>query len=67
LCSRTWFLSNERSHILADGIRGGPDLVEVLALSTSGIAGRHTFNQSTPIVSRVLPAFTSTLGAILGY
>jgi hypothetical protein len=36
--------------------------VEVLSLTTSGVASRQTFDHMTPIASRALPAFSSTPG-----
>jgi Uma2 family endonuclease len=97
------FVSNERSHIVTNTVRGAPDLVvevlsphprigkleerigwfaeygvrecwllhqlekrmEVLTFENGGIAERASFDQRTPVQSRVLPDFDRTLGSIL--
>ena len=98
-----FFISNERSYILTDRVRGAPDLVvevlspnprigqlgerigwfqeygvkecwlihqlerriEVLNFSGSSVIERASFDEKTPIRSRVLPDFDRTLGSML--
>lgn len=98
-----FFISNDRSHILADRVRGAPDLVvevlspnprigrlgerigwfqeygvnecwlihqlerriEVLNFSGTNVIERASFDDKTPIRSRVLPDFDRTLGSML--
>jgi Uma2 family endonuclease len=98
-----FFISNERSYILQDRVRGAPDLVvevlspnprigklgerirwfqeygvnecwlvhqlerriEVLNFSGSNVVERASFDERTPIRSRVLPDFDRTLGSML--
>jgi Uma2 family endonuclease len=97
------FISNERSHIVTDKVRGAPDLMveilspnprigkleerlkwfaeydvkecwlihqlqrrlEVLSFLNGGVAERGTFDEKTPIKSRVLPDFDRTLRSML--
>jgi Uma2 family endonuclease len=98
-----FFISNERSEILTDRVRGAPDLVvevlspnprigtlgeriawfqeygvrecwllhqferrmEVLTFDDSNVIGRASFDERTPIQSKVLPHFDRTLASIL--
>jgi Uma2 family endonuclease len=98
-----FYISNERSYILSDRVRGAPDLVvevlspyprigrvderiawfaqydvrecwlvhqterriEVLAFQGGLIAERASFDERTPLRSRVLPEFTHSPGSIL--